>query len=129
MPAHGTFVWNELHTRDVERAKRFYADTLGWTYDGMPMPDGSGTYWVAKAGEAFAGGLFDIRDHRFDGMPEHWLCYIETDDVDARCAKAKAAGGQVYREPWDIPGVGRIAILGDPGGAGIGFMTSASRQA
>ena len=29
MPQHGTFVWNELHTRDVERAKRFYGETLG----------------------------------------------------------------------------------------------------
>ena len=27
--SHGTFYWNELMTRDVERAKTFYAETLG----------------------------------------------------------------------------------------------------
>jgi predicted enzyme related to lactoylglutathione lyase len=43
-------------TRDVERAKKFYADTLGWTFDGMPMP--GGTYWVAKAGGEIVGGGF-----------------------------------------------------------------------
>jgi len=27
--SHGKFYWNELMTRDVERAKRFYGDTIG----------------------------------------------------------------------------------------------------
>src|SRR5262245_41243734 len=42
---HGTFCWNELMTHDIETAKKFYADTIGWTFDAMPMPDG--TYWIA----------------------------------------------------------------------------------
>ena len=45
--SHGTFYWNELMTRDVEGAKKFYADTLGWSYDAMPMAGGGGTYWLA----------------------------------------------------------------------------------
>ena len=44
--SHGEFYWNELMTRDGERAKKFYADTLGWNFEAMAMPDG--TYWVAK---------------------------------------------------------------------------------
>ncbi len=36
--SHGTFYWNELMTRNVARAKKFYADTIGWSFDGMPMP-------------------------------------------------------------------------------------------
>jgi uncharacterized protein len=46
---HGIFVWNELYTRDVETAKAFYATTVGWTFEGMPMPDRDRTYWIAKA--------------------------------------------------------------------------------
>ena len=34
--AHGTFHWNELRTRDAERAKRFYQDTVGWSFEAMP---------------------------------------------------------------------------------------------
>ena len=53
MTSHGHFHWNELMTHDVEKAKKFYADTLGWSYEGMPMPEG--TYWVASAGRPTAG--------------------------------------------------------------------------
>jgi hypothetical protein len=30
--SHGQFCWNELRTRDAERAKEFYAGTVGWTF-------------------------------------------------------------------------------------------------
>src|SRR3984957_8211331 len=44
---HGNFAWHELYTRDVEAAKAFHAATLGWTFEGMPVPQQTGTYWVA----------------------------------------------------------------------------------
>ena len=56
---HGKFYWNELMTRDVERDKKFYGDTLGWTFDGMPMPQG--TYWVANIGGQPVGGQADAQ--------------------------------------------------------------------
>jgi hypothetical protein len=40
MASHGFFHWNELLARDVERAKRFYADTIGWTYLSVPTETG-----------------------------------------------------------------------------------------
>jgi predicted enzyme related to lactoylglutathione lyase len=121
---HGKFYWNELMTRDLEGAKKFYADTLGWTFD--PMSAGGGpTYWIIKAGGEMVGGLFDISGHDFDQVPESWMSYIAVDDVDARVAKAVKAGAQVMKPAFDIPGVGRIAILREPGGASIGWMTPA----
>jgi predicted enzyme related to lactoylglutathione lyase len=121
MSAHGSFYWNELMTRDAEKAKAFYGGTLGWTFDSMPMPDG--TYWVAKVGDKAVGGLFPIKGPMFDGVSEHWFPYIAVDDVDARVKKAEKAGAKVMRPPWDAPGVGRIAILQEPGGAMVGWMT------
>jgi predicted enzyme related to lactoylglutathione lyase len=125
MTAHGHFHWNELVTRDVEKAKKFYGDTIGWTFDGMPMPDG--TYWVAKMGDAFVGGLFPIAGPQWEGVPEHWMSYLAVDDVDARVKKAQAAGAKLMRPVFDIPGVGRIAILTEPGGAGVGWITPVAR--
>jgi uncharacterized protein len=122
---HGKFYWNELMARDVAGAKKFYADTMGWSYDAMPMP-GGGTYWVAKMGEDPVGGIFDISGHDYDGVPEGWMPYIAVDDVDARMKKAVAAGAKVMKPAFEVPGVGRIAILKEPGGAGIGWMTPAS---
>ena len=123
MAEHGQFVWNELTTRDPELAKPFYAATLGWTYEAMTMAEG-GTYWVARSNGQMVGGIFTMSGPMFDGVPEHWFAYIEVDDVDARVKKVAAEGGQVMREPWTIPKVGRVAIVRDPGGAVVGWMTS-----
>jgi predicted enzyme related to lactoylglutathione lyase len=122
--SHGKFHWNELMTRNVEQAKKFYADTLGWTYDAMQMP-GGGAYWVAKSGDEPAAGIFDISGAEYKGTPESWMPYIAVDDVDARVKKATKAGAKVMKPAFDVPGVGRIVILLEPGGAGIGWMTPA----
>jgi len=120
--AHGKFVWNELNTRDIESAKRFLSTTLGWTFESMPIPDG--TYWIAKKREERIGGLYDMNgDAHCKDVPEHWLSYIAVDNVDERYKKALAAGAKEGRAPFDIPNVGRIAILQQPGGAMIGWIT------
>ena len=119
--SHGSFYWNELMTRDAEKAKKFYANTIGWTFEAMKMPDG--TYWVAKSGDVPVGGLFPLSSPQFDGVPESWMSYLAVDDVDARVKKAQVAGAALMRPIFDVPGVGRIAILKEPGGAGIGWMT------
>ena len=123
--SHGQFHWNELMTRNVEGAKKFYGETLGWTFDAMPMPGGS-TYWIAKAGDVAAGGLFDISGPDYKSVPESWMSYIAVDDVDARVNKATKAGAKVMKPAFDVPGVGRIVMLLEPGGAGIGWMTPAN---
>jgi uncharacterized protein len=120
---HGKFYWNELMTRDVEASKRFFEATLGWTFEGMPMPHG--TYWLAKVGGEPIAGFMPLDGPQFTGVPEAWLGYIAVDDVDARAKKANAAGGKVMREPFDVPDVGRIAILLDARGVAIGLMTPA----
>jgi predicted enzyme related to lactoylglutathione lyase len=124
--SHGTFYWNELCARDIPGAKKFYGDTLGWTFDGVPMP--GGTYWLAKMGSEPVGGIFDINGPEFNGMPECWMSYIAVDDVDARVKKATAAGATLMKPPFDVPGVGRIAVLKEPGGAGIGWITPVPQQ-
>jgi predicted enzyme related to lactoylglutathione lyase len=89
----------------------------------MPVPDG--TYWVAKMGEHYVGGLFSLSSPQFDGVPESWMSHSTIDDVDARVKKAQSLGATLMRPIFYLPGVGRIAILKEPGGAGIGWMTPA----
>jgi uncharacterized protein len=126
MWSHGSFFWNELMARDVEQAKKFYGSTIGWTFDAMPMPDG--TYWVAKMGDKPVAGIFPMSGPDFNAVPENWLPYLAVDDVDARLRAAKAAGAKVLREPFDVPTVGRIAIIQAPGGEAIAWITPDSDQ-
>ena len=120
--SHGTFCWNELMAHDVEKAKAFYSKVVGWAFDGMPMP-GGGTYWVAKLGDKPVGGIFPMVGPQFKDMPERWVSILAVDDVDARLKKATAAGAKVMKPPFDIPDVGRVAYIEEPGGAMIGWLT------
>ena len=90
----------------------------------MPMPDG-GTYWLANAGNTPVAGIFEISGPGYESVPESWMPYIAVDDVDARVKKATKAGAKVMKPAFDVPGVGRIVILEEPGGAGVGWMTPA----
>jgi predicted enzyme related to lactoylglutathione lyase len=120
--AHGNFHWNELRTRNAERAKRFYAETIGWTFEAMATPDGH-TYWVAMQGGKPVAGLFPLTSPQFDEVPESWMSFLAVDDVDKRVARAIEAGAELVMPVFDVPDVGRIAMLREPGGAGIGWMT------
>ena len=70
-------------------------------------------------------GIFPLDTPEFAGVPEGWMPYLAVDDVDKRVATAVKAGAQLMRPIFDVPGVGRIAILTEPGGAGVGWMTPA----
>ena len=122
MASHGNFHWNELLTSDVERAKRFYGETIGWTFQPMPMPDGA-TYWMAMMAGKPVAGIFPTNRPEYKGVPEAWMSYLAVDDVDARVKKAAAAGAKLMKPIFDIPDVGRLAILTEPGGAGVGWIT------
>ena len=126
---HGHFYWNELMTRDPQSAKTFYGETLGWTFDAMPMGDDGGTYWVCKDGDQPVGGICDVEKTEFEAMSPCWFSYLAVDDVDARLEKAAKAGGSVKRSTFDVPGVGRIAIIEDPTGALLGWITPTPQAA
>ncbi len=127
MTPHGHFHWNELMTSDVEAAKTFYADTIGWTFQGMPMEPDGGTYWLAMDGETPIAGVFDKSTTPFADTPEAWTSYLSVDDIDKRAEAAVSAGATILQGPFDVPGVGRIALLKQPGGAMVGWMTPAEQ--
>ena len=121
MTAHGSFHWNELNTHDPKLAREFYGKALGWSFDVMSMPGFD--YYVAKSGDKAVGCIFEMKGAEFEGMPSHWFAYIAVDDVDARIAEAVKLGAKIRRGPWDIPEVGRVAIVQDPTGAAAGWIT------
>lgn len=125
MTGHGIFYWMELNTGDVEKAKNFFGETIGWTFANNPMPNGD--YWVAHNGEIPIAGIVALDVFSPPGTPPHWFSYLAVDDVDARVVAAVKAGATIKRPPFDVEGVGRIAILQDPTGAYMGWMTPVAR--
>jgi predicted enzyme related to lactoylglutathione lyase len=117
--SEGVFVWDELATSDVEGAKRFYGEVVGWTTKEMDMGGGM-TYTLFRSGDADRAGCMAMMP---DTPAPMWIAYVGTDDVDGTAERAKELGGTVYAGPMDIPnGVGRFAVIGDPTGAAIGLF-------
>ncbi len=124
MSSHGRFIWYELITPDVDGAKRFYGDLVGWAAQDMPMPDGGGEpYSMLSSNGHGVGGIMHLGEAmKAEGMPPNWTGYVCVDDCDAAAAKAAGLGGSVKRRPLDIPGIGRFAIIADPAGAVFAIM-------
>jgi predicted enzyme related to lactoylglutathione lyase len=114
---HGTFCWVELGTTDAQAAKKFYGGLLGWTFQDIPMAPGQ-VYTMCLRDGKRVGALYDLAGGIAPpGAPAHWASYISVESVDATATKAQDAGGSLIKEPFDVPGEGRMAVLKDPTGA------------
>jgi predicted enzyme related to lactoylglutathione lyase len=119
-PANGTFCWTELATTDIEAAKKFYTELLGWT---LKQGDAGGTIYneiVANGREQ--GGMYQMGPEQ-GGAPSHWMAYVAVDDVDAKAKQVEELGGKVSVPPMDIPNVGRFCVISDPTGATLALIT------
>lgn len=113
----GQFFWYELMTSDPTAAETFYKAVVGWTaepFGGDPaMP-----YTVISGSAGAMGGIMGIPPEAEQcGMKPWWGGYIASADVDADAERLTKAGAEVRRPAEDIPGVGRFAVIGDPGDA------------
>ncbi len=114
--AHGSFIWYELLTKDAARAKAFYDSVCGWNIDAEAPPGGM-DYRMINAADGQAGGVMQLNAEMIAGGAQAtWLGYLGVDDVDASVAAVVEAGGQVHLPAFDIPGVGRLAMVTDPQG-------------
>jgi len=128
MSNHGKVWWNELTTRDPEKAKAYYGAVMGWTFTAVETAgtDEQRPYYIAMRPDGTpAGGVFTVAGPMFDGVLEHWFTYIAVDDLNASIAASKAQGGQCMREPFEIPSFGTLAVVDDPGGCCYGLIQPA----
>lgn len=109
----GAMGWNELMTDDLETAKKFYSDLLGWTYDEMPGGDG---YQVIKNGDRMNGGMM-TKPAEASHAPNYWGVYFTVENIKQTLEKAKAAEGKIIKDAFQAKGVGQLALIADPAGA------------
>ena len=114
MPRLHRFIWPEVSTMDVSKAVAFYAALFGWT--ASPAMDGG--YHILQKDGKDVGGLYALMPEQLERkVRPAWRNYVEVADTDASLAKAVELGGTMLHEPFDVPGVGRMAIVQDPSGA------------
>jgi uncharacterized protein len=111
----GTFVWHEQVSDDPKRAEQFYTQLFGWGTE--VFQPGEVDYTMISSGGQTHGGFSKAME---GAPPPHWLGHIRVENVDETIKKAKSAGGSAAAGPFEMPEVGRMAIIADPQGAFVG---------
>jgi predicted enzyme related to lactoylglutathione lyase len=114
--AVGTVSWVDLQTPEPTKARKFYGDLLGWSFQGGDDPN-TGFYAMATVGGRLAAGVGKSMNA---AMPSVWSVYFATDHADETAKKVEAAGGKVVMAPMDVMDAGRMAVFCDPAGAHFG---------
>jgi hypothetical protein len=112
----GALIWNELSTSDPAAAQDFYGEVFGWGWGG------SDQYHEAQVSGRTIAGVMPRPAEMPGEVPDHWLVYFGSADVDADAARAAELGATVLVPPVDVPGTGRFSVLADPQGAMFGLF-------
>ena len=112
----GAPIWVDLQTTDAMRARRFYAEVLGWDAT-EPIEQFGGYFNYLHDGTPIAGGCACDPSSPF---ADRWTTYLASSDARATAAAATRHGGRVLVEPMDVADLGTMSILEDASGAAVG---------
>jgi len=115
MPTHqhyeGKFVWHDLVTNDIQKAKVFYGDLFGWEfkeYEGYTM-----VYNHQKP----IAGMIKVSAKKEQEKGSVWLPWISVKSVDKRLASLMKKDAKIIKGPLVMEQRGKGVLLADPDGA------------
>ncbi|WP_278314190.1 VOC family protein [Lolliginicoccus levis] len=114
----GGMCWNELHTRDIDGAKDFYAKLFGYSY--KQLSEEGMTYFVAELGGEGVAGMM-LNDMAPAEVPPMWNAYFAVENCDAATDAATSHGGTILMPPSDSP-YGRMSVVQSPQGETLGLI-------
>ncbi len=115
---HGMFCWNELVAQDLDKAKAFYCELLGWTTRENPIDDQGNLYIMLLCNGKEIGAMYAANKELANtNESTYWLGYVAVNDIDRTVKIAKKHNADVIIEGMEVPGAGRMALLRDPVGA------------
>lgn len=114
--SEGTPCWADAMFSDVEGAKSFYGDVLGWTFGEAQSEYGNYTQAYAD-GKAVAAVVPPMPGQE---APSQWCLYLASPDAAATARKIRDNGGEVLMEPMQVGEFGTMCLAREPGGAVFG---------
>ncbi|MFH8448007.1 VOC family protein [Streptomyces fungicidicus] len=120
----GTPCWADAMFADVEAAKSFYGDVLGWTFAETSAEFGDYT-------EAYVGGRAVAAV--VPPMPgqegtSQWCLYLAAADAAATAARIRENGGELLMEPMRVGDFGTMCLARDPGGVVFGLWQAGTHE-
>lgn len=116
-PPFGAPCWFELSSPDPAAAQSFYAELLGWRFEG--------------AGPLGLGAAAHTEGRRVAGVseqppgqqgPAFWSVYFRVDDLSAHLSALDEAGGQALMAIPEFDGSAGVALVADPAGTAFGVL-------
>ncbi|WP_224249806.1 VOC family protein [Hyalangium gracile] len=117
----GEFCWETLGTPDLAGAKAFYGKLFGWT----TIKGLGGTAPVFTTDDSARGQVADIQENK--EFTPAWLPHVMVEKLMPTCDRVGELGGQIPAPLIAVPGVGRIAVIGDPTGGHLALFEPARK--
>ncbi|MFF4505270.1 VOC family protein [Streptomyces sp. NPDC001401] len=120
----GTPCWADAMFGDVEGAKSFYGDVLGWTFGEASSEYGNYTQAYVD-GKAVAAVVPPMPGQEAQSQ---WCLYFASSDAAATAARIRQSGGEVLMEPMQVGEFGTMCIAREPSGAVFGLWQGGTHE-
>jgi len=113
----GTPCWTDAMFGDVEGAKSFYGDVLGWTFGESSSEYGNYTQAYTD-GKAVAAVVPPMPGQESQSQ---WCLYLASPDASATAGRIRDNGGEILMEPMQVGEFGTMCLARDPSGVVFGI--------
>ncbi|MFI2612612.1 VOC family protein [Kitasatospora sp. NPDC018619] len=120
----GTPCWADAMFTDLEGAKAFYGDVLGWTFGESSSEFGNYTQAYSD-GRAVAAVVPPMPGAEGQSA---WCLYLASPDAAATAARIRANGGEVVMGPLQVGDFGTMVIAKDPAGVTFGVWQAGRHE-
>jgi predicted enzyme related to lactoylglutathione lyase len=120
----GTPCWADAMFSDVEGAKRFYGEVLGWTFGDASSEYGN--YTQAFVDDKAVAAVVPPMPGA-EGQSQ-WCLYLASPDAAATAAKIRENGGTVLMEPMQVGEFGTMCLASEPSGAVFGIWQGGTHE-
>ncbi|MBV1949260.1 VOC family protein [Streptomyces sp. BV129] len=122
--SEGTPCWADAMFTDLEGAKRFYGEVLGWTFGESSSEYGN--YTQAYADDKAVAAIVPPMPGQ-EGQSQ-WCLYFSSPDAAATAAKIRESGGEVLMGPMPVSDFGTMVIAREPSGAVFGVWQGGAHE-
>ncbi|MFE9775199.1 VOC family protein [Streptomyces sp. NPDC005931] len=120
----GAPCWADAMFTDLEGAKTFYGDVLGWTFGESSSEFGGYTEAYAN-GKAVAAVVPPMPGQE---GPSQWCLYLATENAAATAARIRDNGGELLMDPMAVGDLGTMCLARDPGGVVFGLWQAGTHE-
>ncbi|MET7288898.1 VOC family protein [Streptomyces sp. NPDC005573] len=120
----GTPCWADAMFTDLDGAKAFYGDVLGWTFGETSSQYGN--YTQAYADGKVAAAVVPPMPGQ-EGQSQ-WCLYFSSPDIAETVSKIRANGGDVLMEPMRVGDFGTMCLAREPSGAVFGVWQPGTHE-